>query len=394
LAVNEREFGRKLKERLDSARFRGSFRGRIGFEQSDGSVQLTTSDLRANEVWVTFHDDPRQVVAALCLKVKKEINMPVIVQTNIDGRWEIVGIDNEPAMQTFGEAAPTLNVPDRIGELVKEIVLDKNIQPGRVRASGNGDMLVWIEPFFVHDFYWTGGLFDLTSYRPATANTQAWVVVGVNATDGTGYAVTGTEYSLAFTMNASQMVDNAIAQGVIPLWGWVLFNGQTSITPATQNTPYRYWFSPVGTVFTIQTNLTEVGNIGAGEDDLMSYTVPANTLSTNRQYIHFSAAGIFAATANNKRIRVRFGTALLYDTGALVTTTAENWSIEGWIIREAAAVQKCIIKFVSSDAALVADADYVGATEDLTAALALRLTGEATANNDIVEEMSIVERGG
>src|SRR3990167_4780548 len=109
-----------LNDKLENARNMGAFRGRIGFEQADVSVQLRTSDLRANEVCVTFNDDPRNVVSALCLKVKKEINLPVIVQRNIDNRWEIMGIDNEPAIATFGEAAPDLSVPDRVGEMVKE----------------------------------------------------------------------------------------------------------------------------------------------------------------------------------------------------------------------------------------------------------------------------------
>jgi hypothetical protein len=35
-------------------------------------------------------------------------------------------------------------------------------------------------------------------------------------------------------------------------------------------------------------NVTPVGNIGAGEDDLMSYTVPANTMAANGDTIEFS----------------------------------------------------------------------------------------------------------
>lgn len=137
---------------------------------------------------------------------------------------------------------------------------------------------------------------------------------------------------------------------------------------------------------TLHVNLTAVGNVGTGEDDLMSFTVPASTLGTNFDWVEFNAAGTFAASINNKRIRVKYGAATIFDTGALAITAATDWSLEGQIIRVGATSQKTFVRLNTSNATLAAYADYATATETLSGTVVLKLTGEATADNDVVQE--------
>lgn len=144
----------------------------------------------------------------------------------------------------------------------------------------------------------------------------------------------------------------------------------------------------------LDVNLTEVGNVGVGEDNLITYSVAGNTLSVNEEYLHFIASGIFAASINNKRLRAYLGATLLFDSGTLAITAATDWILEGWIVREGQSVQKCSTKLNTSSATLAAYVDYVGATEDLATTLTLKLTGEATADNDIVQETLVVDKGG
>lgn len=153
------------------------------------------------------------------------------------------------------------------------------------------------------------------------------------------------------------------------------------------------WAVPTGGTI-LNVNVTEVGNVGSGEDNLITYDVPANTLDTNGQYLHFVMAGIFAGNVNNKTIKVYFGSTVLLDTGALAVASAADWMIDGYIIREGASVQKCSVRFSSSFGTLMATANYVGGTEDLTTQLTLKATGTATSNDDIVQESLIVEKGG
>ena len=146
---------------------------------------------------------------------------------------------------------------------------------------------------------------------------------------------------------------------------------------------------------TANVNTTATGNVGAGEDDLLTYVVPANTLGTTGDSLHFEASGIFAATAANKRVRMRFGTGgtnLVFDTGALVTTTSQAWVISGRVIRTGSATQKAYVSWTSNETTLIATASFTAALDqDLTAAVTLRITGEATNNDDIVCESLVVK---
>jgi hypothetical protein len=137
---------------------------------------------------------------------------------------------------------------------------------------------------------------------------------------------------------------------------------------------------------TLNVNTTAVGNVGIGEDDLMSYTVPAATLATNGDHLAFAAAGRLAATANNKRIRVKYGATTLFDTGSLAVTAASDWMLDGQIIRVDGTNQKAHVRLVSSDALVVATVDYTTPAETLSGTVVLKLTAEATADNDVVEE--------
>lgn len=245
--TDERTFAKKLTTKLDSAKFRGVFRGVIGWDQGDGTVLLRSTDLRDNEVFVTFHDDTRQVVAALCLKVKRAIGLNVLVERNVDGRWEIIGTDNEPAMQMFGIATPDVYNPDETGALDKSLRSTFNLKEGRGRALDNGSMFIYIDPFQYDGGYFPGGALDLTAFQPGTASTQAWVVVAIDPSDNSLDGFTGTEYSLAQTMSESLIADVTVTNGFYPCWAWVLTDSQTIITPQTTNADARLWFMPTGT---------------------------------------------------------------------------------------------------------------------------------------------------
>lgn len=140
----------------------------------------------------------------------------------------------------------------------------------------------------------------------------------------------------------------------------------------------------------LQVDTTTTGNVTTGEDDLITFTIPANTLQNNGDFIEFEMAGFIAATANNKRVRVYLDNTALFDTTALVTTTAEDWSIKGKIIKTGTGTQKCIVEWISTEATLLTSVDYSTSAEDETAALVLKATGEATATDDIVQELLIV----
>jgi hypothetical protein len=136
----------------------------------------------------------------------------------------------------------------------------------------------------------------------------------------------------------------------------------------------------------IYNSVTQAGNVGTGEDDLFLYEIPANTLAADKATIVAFAAGTFAANANNKRIKVKFGGTNIYDTTALALN-AGDWYIECQIMRTAGSTQKCITTFRSSNATLTTAVDYATGALDLSTPLELKITAEATSNNDVVGEM-------
>lgn len=141
----------------------------------------------------------------------------------------------------------------------------------------------------------------------------------------------------------------------------------------------------------LSVNATTVGNIGTGEDTLMSYSVPANSMSANGASIWFEASGAIAGTAATKRLRVVWGSTTFLDTSTSIpTSTALIWHLRGRIIRTGASAQKCYAALTLDSATFPGTAAYDTASESLSGAVALKVTGEATNNDDIVQETMVV----
>jgi hypothetical protein len=137
-------------------------------------------------------------------------------------------------------------------------------------------------------------------------------------------------------------------------------------------------------------NLTAVGNVGVGEDDLMTYAVPANALAVSNEQIFAIALGSFAANANSKRVRAYFGSDLIFDSGA-AAFNAGRWKLEICIYRTGAATQRAFVNWVSSNATLAIDMETSTPARTLSGANTLKVTAEAVADNDVVQDNMRVE---
>jgi len=128
-------------------------------------------------------------------------------------------------------------------------------------------------------------------------------------------------------------------------------------------------------------NITPVGNVGTGEDDLMQSSIAANILSADGQALEIEAAGTFAANANNKRLKLYHGSTTLIDSTALALNGGD-WHLSCKIVRTGSSNQVVVTTLRSSNALLVSMVKVTAATEDLTAAHTLKLTFAGTADND------------
>lgn len=139
-------------------------------------------------------------------------------------------------------------------------------------------------------------------------------------------------------------------------------------------------------------DVTPVGNVGVGEDALMSYSLPANSLSANGKAVRVKMWGYTASNANAKTLNFYFGSALL-QTFPPASNALNYWVVEIIMARYAAAVQTSYIHITSINNNVVAFADIsVGsATEDETGAILIRATGQGTDNDDVVQSGMLVE---
>jgi hypothetical protein len=161
---------------------------------------------------------------------------------------------------------------------------------------------------------------------------------------------------------------------------------QTLLSPASGV------YAQIGGVVTV--GFTTTGNVGVGEDNLTSYAMPANTLASFSHSLLWRTAGTFAATANNKQVRVYFGATAIFDTGVLVTAVATDWEVQCEVFHMAGIGgigQKAICSWISDDTVLDRDVDYSEPNETVSGAITFRITGEATANNDIQARFTKVE---
>jgi len=157
----------------------------------------------------------------------------------------------------------------------------------------------------------------------------------------------------------------------------------TTVTATSASNTYK-----LGGSLTV--NTTDVGNVGVGEDDLMTYSVPAGILAGNGDYIEFTMSFDLAANGNTKQVKVKFGATTIYASGAQAQNDGVI-EITGKIIRTGAATQR-ITYSVSSNATLFTDyADYVTSAETLSGAITLKATGEAVSNDDIIQKILTVK---
>lgn len=147
----------------------------------------------------------------------------------------------------------------------------------------------------------------------------------------------------------------------------------------------------------ININVNTVGNVGTGTDNLLTYSVPANTLAATGDYLHFKMAGVTANTVNTKTITAVFGGSTLITSGAIGISTLDNWEIDGYIIRTSPTTLRCtttiIVSNTATGASIFTGTTYTAAIETLSGALTLKGTGTATANDDVQQTLMITEWG-
>lgn len=132
---------------------------------------------------------------------------------------------------------------------------------------------------------------------------------------------------------------------------------------------------------------TSAGTVGTGEDILITYEFPADSLASNGQGIKITAWGTTGANANGKIVKLHFGSTVIRQIGSSAIND-KDWLIMGIIIRTGVGTQDAIGTEIVETQALNTHSEPA---EDETAAITIKITGEGTANDDVVAQGFLVE---
>lgn len=135
-------------------------------------------------------------------------------------------------------------------------------------------------------------------------------------------------------------------------------------------------------------------NSGSSETDLMSYLIDAGLFKNDGDYLEFLAMGQFASNANNKTLKVIFGSQVILQTDANAANGG-TWQIKGVIARKSSTSQSTVCEILSNNTTLQNDSIYpvfnVDGTQDFGQNLILRITGLANSSADITQKMFIIK---
>lgn len=220
--------------------------------------------------------------------------------------------------------------------------------------------------------------------RVTNGSTGAGQFVIGSSTASTSYQFLSDSQSTTRTAGAFTMPNGSSVptiQGITNSIQSFAFNPSGKLQGGMNIPTTNQQFSAIGNA---KSDVSTIGNVGVGEDNLLSFVIQANVLANNGDYFECDAFGEFAANANNKTLKCKFGTATIFNTGAVAFNTS-NWRLNVKILRTGASAQKCIATFWSNDATTPFLQEINTTAISLASNQTVQFTGEATANDDITQ---------
>lgn len=142
---------------------------------------------------------------------------------------------------------------------------------------------------------------------------------------------------------------------------------------------------------------TAVGNVGTGEDDLISLATWVGSIGqfigdayAVPRAVKIKAWGTTANTAAAKTVRLKANASTLLTT-ALTTNQAGTWEIEATILASGNNTQDYTARLLQGGATTIVDVENGALALTDNAAITYKVTGDATNNDDIVQEGMTIE---
>lgn len=350
--------------------------------------------------WVRLRGE-RAAVAVINVSVTTQrANIPVILEQMDSGQLQIIGIDPEPALFTYGVFAPAFNQPDRIPEQDKSSIPHKRIKDLRLRLSSTGGLTFTIDTGVYQKL--NGDLvtfpttdIDVTASLPGSADTKRIVLIGITTSTNTitqsaavavGNDTVPTD-SPYFSASDFVTARNAASSSVLWLWAFGLLNGETSIP----NTDRFFDLRPIqyeeGGVYTVTASSPLASSSGNAPNISLTGTVPVANGGTGQTSATaafnalspLTTKGDLLANDGSNDVRLAVGTNGYVLRANSAATTGQEWSgigatYEATVSTSDATVTTILAYAMTTSSAITIQARIIGVKTDYSAALVARLT--------------------
>lgn len=249
---------------------RGFIYGTVGRQNENGSHSVVVAG-RPNYLYVTVDGEQASTIARAGA-TPRVAGLPVRMKRE---QGELVIVDvNQLALGAFlSGGAGGYNVAfhhHNEGSGLEYAVNSSRLKPGRVR---------YVEALTVHigEFayshggewrWWPGGNIDLTAVKPATADTWAWVLVGVDPSTNAAVAVAGASQAVGVELTVDQ-IETIAFNGYIPCGAVRVRADDTALNLASRYADARIWLDRLGA--------SGGGDVAAEIDGATEKTTPDGT---------------------------------------------------------------------------------------------------------------------
>lgn len=132
--------------------------------------------------------------------------------------------------------------------------------------------------------------------------------------------------------------------------------------------------------YRLATQVGPVGNSGAAETTLLSSNIVIGTLAKQNSSILIFACGNTAANANNKTIKLKFGSTTLATFGPIALNNG-SWTVQAELVRNGASAEAYWAQYMDSGGNQAVSAGT--ASVSLASNQTLAITGTGTASSDV-----------
>ena len=242
-----------------------------------------------------------------------------------------------------------------------------------------------IEVNYINGLTVSGNVCDTSTVHGITAANSSNMTVSCNTVKNhTTRGIQIVSTSSAATVTGNTIVGTGSSTVGIQLDAYTALDSANFISGCTNSWGGLY------AVLRGTQNATAVSNSGAAETDLMTYVLPASSMTLANDSLRVTAFGICANNANAKTLKVYFGTAVL-QTVSLTINQAGAWRIQAEMIATGSAAQRCFSQLVQGGTTTLVAASNASSTEASSSAITVKVTGTGVANSDITQNGMLVQ---